>query len=762
MKIPLVTSFVLILLNVQAQISEAETDRKVNELLGKMTLEEKAGQMAQITLDVITHGVNQYVSDEPVEINPKLLREAIQTYKVGSVLNTANNRARTREIWQKINEQIQIEAEASRLKIPVIYGIDAVHGTTYTAGATFFPQQIGMAASFNPQLVQRAAEITAYETRASNIPWNFSPVLDMGIDARNARMWETFGEDPYLAAVMGEAMVTGYEGEGENRLDKYHVASCLKHFLGYGYSFSGKDRTPAFIPENSLREIHLPGFQKAIEAGSESIMVNSGIINGIPVHASRFILTGLLKEELNFKGVVVTDWADIENLHNRDKVAESQKEAVKMAINAGIDMSMIPYNYDFVRYVVELVNEGEISQERIDDAVKRILRLKFRLGLFEKNSFALNEYPLFGSDEFIEDARKLTRESITLLENKNSILPLRKGSKILVTGPNANSMRTLNGGWSYSWQGEKVEEFAEEYMTVLEALQAKAGPENVLFEPGVSYMMEGKYYEESVTDFISVISKAAEVDYIILVLGENSYTEKPGDLDDLDISQNQQDLALTLAATGKPVILVLNEGRPRLINGFVHQMQAVIQSYLPGNYGGEAIADVIFGDVNPSGKLPYSYPKFPNALINYNYKPSENQEKMEGAYDYASNLALQYEFGHGMSYTTFEYSDLEISSDKMDEKSVMEVKVKVKNTGARTGKEVVMLFTKDHYASITPDVRRLRKFEKTELQPGEEKTIAFTLNKDDISFINSENQRVTEPGKFSVLIGNLEKTFTYK
>ena len=619
-----------------------------------------------------------------------------------------------------------------------------------------------MAASFNPQLVQRAAEITAYETRASNIPWNFSPVLDMGIDARNARMWETFGEDPYLAAVMGEAMVTGYEGEGENRLDKYHVASCLKHFLGYGYSFSGKDRTPAFIPENSLREIHLPGFQKAIEAGSESIMVNSGIINGIPVHASRFILTGLLKEELNFKGVVVTDWADIENLHNRDKVAETQKEAVKMAINAGIDMSMIPYNYDFVRYVVELVNEGEISQERIDDAVKRILRLKFRLGLFEKNSFALNEYPLFGSDEFIEDARKLTRESITLLENKNSILPLRKGSKILVTGPNANSMRTLNGGWSYSWQGEKVEEFAEEYMTVLEALQAKAGPENVLFEPGVSYMMEGKYYEESVTDFKSVISKAAEVDYIILVLGENSYTEKPGDLDDLDISQNQQDLALTLAATGKPVILVLNEGRPRLINGFVHQMQAVIQSYLPGNYGGEAIADVIFGDVNPSGKLPYSYPKFPNALINYNYKPSENQEKMEGAYDYASNLALQYEFGHGMSYTTFEYSDLEISSDKMDEKSVMEVKVKVKNTGARTGKEVVMLFTKDHYASITPDVRRLRKFEKTELQPGEEKTIAFTLNKDDISFINAENQRVTEPGKFSVLIRNLEKTFTYK
>lgn len=758
--------FIFFIFNVfilHAQVFEdKQLDQKAENLLRRMTLEEKAGQMAQITLDALTFGENQYVSDEPVKLNPEILRTAIHNWKIGSVLNTANNRARTTEVWYQLISEIQKEASKTRLKIPVLYGIDAIHGVTYTAGATFFPQQIGMAASFNPELVRRAAEITAYETRASNIPWNFSPVLDMGIDARNARLWETFGEDPYLTSVMGEAMVIGYEGSGAQRLDKFHVATSLKHFIGYGYSFSGKDRTPAYIPENLLREIHLPGFQKAIEAGAESVMINSGITNGIPVHADKYIITDLLKNELNFKGVVVTDWADIENLHNRDKVAESHKEAVKMAINAGIDMSMIPYNLDFVKYVIELVNEGEIPIERIDDAVFRILRMKFRLGLFEKSVFELNEYPLFGSATFINDARKLTQESITLLENKNDILPLNKNVKVLVAGPNANSMRTLNGGWSYSWQGEKVEEFAAEYLTVLEAIEQKIGKENVIFEPGVVYNMDGNYYEELQPDYESAVNKAAMVDYILLVLGENSYTEKPGDLDDLVLSANQQQLALKLAETGKPVILILNEGRPRLINGFVDEMQAVIQTYLPGNYGGEAVADVLFGDLNPSGKLPYSYPKFQNALINYNYKPSENQEKMVGAYDYASNLVLQYEFGHGLSYTKFDYSDLEISTDQLSANEEMKVRVKVRNSGNRHGKEVVMLFTRDHYASITPDVRRLRKFSKIDLAPGEQKTIEFIINADDLSFINARNQRVTEPGKFSVIIQKLEKTFTFK
>lgn len=732
-------------------------EQKVSALLGKMTLEEKVGQMAQITLDVITDGKNRSSSDEPVKLNQEQLTHALVTYKVGSILNTANTRARTTDVWHRIINQIQ-KTGKGRLNIPVLYGIDAVHGATYTAGATMFPQQIGQAATRNRKLVYRGAEITAYETRASAIPWNFSPVLDVAPDPRFPRQWETFGEDPYLTTELGLQMVKGFEGD--DVASPYRVASCIKHFIGYQVSGSGKDRTPAFIPDHVLRDVHLPPFKAAIEAGAHSIMINSGIVNGVPVHANYSLLTKLLREELGFKGLIITDWADIENLHTRDKVAKDHKDAIMIAINAGIDVSMIATYYErFCDNLIALVREGKVKESRINDAVTNILTLKYKLGLFEKPVHELKKYTKFGSKEFEHSAYQTAAESVTLLKNENSFLPLKKGAKLLVTGPNSNSMRTLNGGWTYSWQGEKVEEFAANYHTILEALSLKAGKENIVFREGVSYKMDGKYYEEFENDIESAVNAAKDVDAIVLCLGENSYTESPGNLSDLYMSDLQTQLALKLAATGKPIILVLNQGRPRLISKFESQMMAVIQTYLPGNFGGDALADILFGDVNPSGKLPYNYPKFPNSLVGYNHKPSENRTVMEGVYNYSAEYNPQYEFGFGLSYTTFKFENLKVSSEKIKADQEINVSIEVTNTGTRAGKEVVELYLSDLYASLTPDIRRLRGFEKIYLKPNEKKIVTFRIGKKDFAFTHLDNQSVIEPGEFKIQIGKLNKTF---
>lgn len=755
-------SIVLIFLfQAQTPIQPVTTQEKVEALLAKMTLEEKVGQMAQVTLDVITKGKNEYVSDEPIQLDMALVRKALVEYKLGSVLNTANNRARTPEKWHEIISQLQdVATKETRLKIPVIYGVDAIHGTTYTAGATFFPQQIGQAATWNRAIVKKGAEICAYETRASSIPWNFSPVLDLGRDARFPRLWETFGEDVYLTSELGKQMIDGYEGESNDIKNPYRVASCLKHFLGYQVPNSGKDRTPAFIPELELRERHLPAFKAAIDAGAHTVMINSGLINGTPVHADYTILTKLLKEELGFKGVAVTDWKDIDNLYERDKVAATPKEAVKLAINAGIDMSMIPYNFKFCDYLVALVKEGEVPMSRIDDAVRRILTLKFELGLFETPVTNYKDYPQFGSKAFEESAYAAASESITLLKNSNNVLPLKKGAKLLVTGPNANSMRSLNGGWSYSWQGEKVSEFGEKYNTILEALQLKGGKDNITFVQGVAYKDDGKYWEEKDVDIDAAVKAAAKVDYIILCAGENSYTEKPGDLHDLTLSANQIALAKALVKTGKPVILVLNEGRPRLISSFERDVQGVLQSYLPGNFGGDAIADILYGTINPSGKLPYTYPMYANTLVTYDHKPSEEQSKMQGVYDYESDFAVQYPFGFGLSYTSFQYSDLQVSKAAIAANEKITISVTVKNTGTRDGKEVVQLFIADQYASITPDMKRLRGFEKINLKAGESQKVSFTIAPRDIAFVAKDLRWTVEKGDYEVSVGTLKAKFT--
>jgi beta-glucosidase len=745
----------------QNKVVISTPEAKVNALLQSMTLEEKVGQMAQITLDVITKGKDRFTSEEPVVLDPVAMQQAFGKYKIGSVLNTANNRARTPQVWYQIISQIQKEG-SGRLNIPVIYGIDAIHGTTYTAGATFFPQQIGQAASRNLDLIKKGAEITAYETRASGIPWNFSPVLDLGPDPRFPRIWETYGEDPYLTTEIGKVVIKGYEGDDNNISNPFHVASCLKHFLGYQVAASGKDRTPAYISDQALREYHLPAFKAAIDAGAHTIMINSGLVNGMPVHANYDILTTLLRKELGFKGLIVTDWGDIENLYNRDRVAASNKEAVMMAINAGIDMSMIAYQYEpFCDDLIALVKEGKVKQSRIDDAVTRILTLKYQLGLFETPVTNFKDYPKFGSQEFEQAAYQSAAESITLLKNSNNILPLKKETKVLITGPNANSMRTLNGGWSYSWQGEKVTEFADKYNTIVEAIQNKVGA-SAQFIPGVSYKMDGKYFEEYADKMDEAIAAAKNVDVIVLCLGENSYTETPGNLSDLYLSEMQTTFAQKLAATGKPVVLILNEGRPRIISKFETAIPAILMAYLPGNFGGDALADVLYGSVNPSGKLPFNYPKFPNSLVNYNHKPSESRSVVEGVYNYDADYNPQFEFGFGLSYTTFKYSNLKLSAKEISENDELTVTVEVTNTGQREGKEVVDLYLSDIYASITPDVKRLKGFQKINLKPNETKTVTFKLSKNELSFINYTSQRVVEPGDFEVTIADLKAKFNVK
>ena len=734
---------------------DSSIEKKIDKIMADMTLEEKVGQMAQFTLDVIGKGPNVFSSDEPFQIDQAMLDTVIGKYKVGSILNTANNRARTPEVWEYIVRTIQ-ERAIKETGIPVIYGIDSNHGTTYTAGGTFFPQEIGMAATFNTALTEEGSRISAYETRASNIPWTFNPTMDLGRDARWSRQWESYGEDPYLNARMAVASVKGFQGPDHNNIGRDYIAACIKHYMGYGVPVSGKDRTPAVISESELREKFFEPFRASIVEGKAlSLMVNSGIINGVSTHADHRLITEWVKNELNFDGVIVSDWADIPNLFNRDHIAADYRGAVKAAINAGVDMVMEPYNVAFCPTLVQLVKDKEVPMSRIDDAVRRVLRMKFRLGLFDRPNWSVADYPKFASKEHEAAAKKAADESITLLKNVNNTLPLKQGARILVTGPNANSMRTLNGGWSYSWQGEKTEEFAQGYNTILEAMRNKFGEGNVRYAAGVEYKMDGQYFEELPPQIGQAVAAASGVDYIVLCVGENSYCETPGNLDELTLSENQIDLAKALVKTGKPVILVLNEGRPRLIRKIEPEMKAVIQLYLPGNYGADALSDILAGDVNPSGKLPYTYPKYEQGLLTYDHKPSQNIDgKMEGAYDYGAQTSVQYPFGFGLSYTTFEYSNLSVDKKEFISGDSLTVSVDVKNTGSVIGKEAVMLFSSDLVASLTPDVRRLRSFEKIELNPGESKTVKLSISADDLAFVNELGKWTLEEGDFRLQVGN--------
>jgi len=734
---------------------DATIEMKIDSIISQMTIEEKIGQMSQFTIDLLGKGGNAFYSSEPFEIDPVMLDTVIGKYKVGSILNASNTRAQTTEMWEYIISTIQKRA-LEETGIPIIYGIDAIHGATYTADATFFPQEIGMAATFNRDLVERGAQINAYETRASNIPWVFSPTMDIGRDARWSRQWESYGEDSYLNAEMGTVTVQGYQGYDRNRVINSNLAACIKHYMGYGVPVSGKDRTPAVISEIDLREKHFEPFRSAIiEGGALSLMVNSGIINGVSTHADYRLITEWIKEDLEFDGVIVTDWADVQNLYSRDNISEDYKGAVKIAINSGIDMVMEPYNLSFCTTLLELVEEGEVSNSRIDDAVRRVLRLKYRLGLFEKPYWSRSEYPDFGSKEHEAVAKFSADESITLLKNEDNILPLSSNSRILVTGPNANSMRTLNGGWSYSWQGEKTEEFAQQYNTILEAMQNKFGAANVIYEPGVTYKMDGQYFEENAPEIEKAVRAASSADYIVLCIGENSYCETPGNLDELTLSENQTNLALALQKTGKPVVLVLNEGRPRLIRSIEPGASAIVQTYLPGNFGGDALADILSGDVNPSGKLPYTYPKFEQGLITYDHKPGQNIEgKMDGAYDYGAQTSVQFPFGFGLSYTTFDYTNMTVDKSNFTSDDIIRVSVDVTNIGEVEGKESVLLFSSDMVASLSPDVRRLRGFDKVSLKPGKTQTVTIDIKGEDLAFVNEMGKWTLEEGEFMLQLGD--------
>lgn len=740
--------------NVPLAISQdKDTEQKIENILKKMTLEEKIGQMTQLTVDVISQGPSTTSADIPVKLDPNMVDTIIRKYKIGSILNTPNTTAQTPEEWQSILAQLQ-EVSMKETGIPIIYGVDQIHGTTYTIGGTLFPQNINMGATFNRALAAEGGHISAYETRASNIPWTFAPVIDLGRDARWPRIWETFGEDSYLAAEMGRETVRAFQGGDGSTVDDRHVAACLKHYMGYGAPYSGKDRTPSYISEQDMRERHFAPFLEAIRAGALSVMVNSAMNNGMPFHANYDYMTRWLKEDLNWDGVIVTDWADINNLFARDRIVATKKEAIKLAINAGVDISMDPYSWDFCVYLKQLVEEREVPMSRIDDAVRRVLRMKFRLGLFDKPNWSFAEYPDFASEKHAGTALRAAEESITLLKNTGNLLPLAKDQRILITGPNANAMRCLNGGWSYTWQGHKTDEFAGQYNTILEAFANHAEARNIVYEPGVTYKQEGAYWEENTPEIAKAVAAARGVDIIIACIGENSYCETPGNLDDLTLSKNQTGLVKALAATGKPVVLVLNEGRPRIINEIVPLAEAILHIYLPGNYGADALANVIYGDTNPSGKLPYTYPRYVNSLSTYDYKPCENRDTMEGAYNYDAVVSVQWAFGYGLSYTTFEYTNFNVDKATFTANDQLNFTVDVKNTGAVASKESVLLFTGDLVASLTPDVRRLRAFDKIELQPGETKTVTLTVKGSDLAFVGYDGKWVLEAGEFNVQVAN--------
>ncbi len=787
---------------------DAALEAKVEKTLAKMTLDEKIGQMLELNLDIIgkmtvenakvdrekvrsvlqQYGrsaeevenmlkkTDQEIIDKlggfPVDIyqgdtkrvwklNEVMLDTLISKWKVGSILNAPGTRAPKVDEWQKWIRLIQ-EKSMKYLGIPDIYGLDHNHGVTYTQGGTLFPQPINLSASFNTDLAFRGAEITAYESRAANCPWVYNPVVDLSRDPRWPRVYESFGEDAILNAKMVVAEIKGYQGEDNNHIDRFHVGTSTKHYFAYGAPWTGKDRTPAYLNPQMIREKYFEPFKAAALAGTLTMMVNSASVNGVPVHASYEYLTKWLKEDLQWDGFLVTDWADINNLFSREKVAKDKKDAIRIAINAGIDMSMDPYSVDFCILLKELVLEGKVKQERIDDAVRRILRAKYRLGLFDEPNTGGKGFEKFGCEEFAQASLKAAEESMVLLKNENNILPLNGQSsmvngqckKILLTGPNANQMRCLHGGWSYTWQGSKAEDLSEKYNTIYEALCNKYGKENIILEQGVTYNENGAYYDENEPEIDKAVAAAAKADVIIAAIGENSYTETPGNLSDLWLSENQRNLVKALAKTGKPIILVLNEGRPRLIADIEPLAKAVVDILIPGNYGGDALANLLAGDANFSAKMPYTYPREINSLNTYDYKVSEEVGTMAGAYNYDAKVSLQWPFGFGLSYTTFEYSNLKVDKSQFTADDVLTVTVDVKNTGAKAGKEAVLLYSSDLIASVVPDNKRLRDFTKIELQPGEVKTVTFQLPAKNLAFVGADGRWTLEEGDFILKIGN--------
>ena len=738
------------------------TSQDMEQLLQRMTLEEKIGQMLQLNIDGLGTG-----KGDDFKLDEEKLHEAIAVYKVGSILNTPGPVAMSTKRWQEVISRIQ-EVSMKEIGIPCLYGLDMNHGASYTVGATFFPQNINMGATFNPALTEEAGRITAYETRASDCPWTFCPTVDLSRDPRWPRVWENYGEDALVNAVMGSAAVRGFQGSDRNHIDAFHIAACGKHYLGYGSPRTGKDRTPAYIPENELREKCFAPYKAMVEAGMLSIMVNSGSVNGQPVHASHKWLTEWLKEGLNWDGMIVTDWSDINNLYKREHVARDKKDAIRIAINAGIDMSMDPYDLKFCTLLKELVQEGKVSQSRIDDAVRRILLMKYRLGLFDQpNTGKGKAYADFGSGQFAKVALQAAEESIILLKNESGLLPLSaaadgrgRGLRLLVTGPNANQMRCLNGGWSYTWQGNLTDRYAQQYNTIYEALCNRFGSGNVVIEQGVTYIPEGGYQEEEASHIDDAVRAAQNVDVIIACVGENSYTETVGNLSDLALSDNQRRLVKALAQTGKPIVLVLNEGRPRLINDLEPLCQAVIDILLPGNYGADALARLLAGDTNFSGRLPYTYPRNSADLTTYDYRVSEHCDRMAGAYDYDATVNVQWPFGYGLSYTTFAYSNMRVDKPRFSKDDILTVSIDVTNTGNREGKESVLLFSSDLIASLTPENRRLRAFEKVTLQPKETRTVTFSLPAKDLAFVGTDGQWVLEEGDFRLTIGSEQITVT--
>ncbi len=735
--------------NVPVIKSDPKIEAQVEQTLKKLTLEEKIGQMMELVTDLF--GANDkngvfYIDEHKTD-------SILSRYKIGSILNAPNTCAPTAKQWEKYIAQIQ-KISMKRIGIPCVFGLDQNHGSTYTQDGTLFPQNINVAATFNREIARRSAEATAYETRAVSVPWTYSPTVDLGRDARWPRIWENFGEDCYLSSEMGKAMVYGFQGEDPNNIDQYHIATSMKHFMGYGVPWTGKDRTPAYISPADLREKHFAPFLAGLQAGALTVMVNSASVNGMPMHANKDILTGWLKEETGWDGVLITDWADINNLYTREMVAKDKKDALRIAINAGIDMIMEPYSCDACGYLVELVKEGKIPMSRIDDACRRVLRMKYRLDLFKNPTQKLKNYPKFGGEEFAKLALEGATESMVLLKNEGNILPLQHGKKILLTGPNANQMRCLDGGWSYTWQGHRSDEFAGKYNTIYEAFCNEYGKENVILNQGVTYNEKGKYWEENEPQILGAVAAAKDADVIVACIGENSYTETPGNLTDLWLSENQRNLVKALAQTGKPVILVLNEGRPRLIADIEPLAQGIIDILIPGNMGGDALANLVSGKSNFSGKMPYTYPKEINSLANYDFKKSEEVGTMEGAYDYNAKITQQWGFGYGLSYTSYKYSNLKVSQSDFRHGDIIKVSVDVKNTGKVAGKESVLLFSSDLIASMVPDGRRLRAFDKVELQPGETKTMTFELKADDLAFVGWNGKWRLEEGDFKLMIAD--------
>ena len=735
--------------NVPVIKSNPKIEAQVEQTLKKLTLEEKIGQMMELVTDLF--GANDkngvfYIDEHKTD-------SIFSRYKIGSILNAPNTCAPTAKQWEKYIEQIQ-KISMKRIGIPCVFGLDQNHGSTYTQDGTLFPQNINVAATFNREIARHSAEATAYETRAVSVPWTFSPTVDLGRDARWPRIWENFGEDCYLSSEMGKAMVYGFQGEDPNNIDQYHIATSMKHFMGYGVPWTGKDRTPAYISPANLREKHFAPFLAGLQAGALTVMVNSASVNGMPMHANKEILTGWLKEETGWDGVLITDWADINNLYTREMVAKDKKDALRIAINAGIDMIMEPYSCDACGYLIELVKEGKIPMSRIDDACRRVLRMKYRLDLFKNPTQKLKNYPKFGGEEFAKLALDGATESMVLLKNEGNILPLQHGKKILLTGPNANQMRCLDGGWSYTWQGHRTDEFAGKYNTIYEAFCNEYGKENVILNQGVTYNEKGKYWEENEPQILGAVAAAKDADVIVACIGENSYTETPGNLTDLWLSENQRNLVKALAQTGKPVILVLNEGRPRLIADIEPLAQGIIDILIPGNMGGDALVNLVSGKSNFSGKMPYTYPKEINSLANYDFKKSEEVGTMEGAYDYNAKITQQWGFGYGLSYTSYQYSNLKVSKSDFRHGDIIKVSVDVKNTGKVAGKESILLFSSDLVASMVPDGRRLRAFDKVELQPGETKTVTFELKADDLAFVGWNGKWRLEEGDFKLMIAD--------